>query len=92
MKPKEGDRVFMSKIKYKACIYARLSKDDGDDAKKESNSISNHGALDIAYPIAHHHISDEIKLILGYILISQLNIYCQSIAWRTFFCVFLNKT
>lgn len=35
----------MSKIKYKACIYARLSKDDGDDAKKESNSISNQKAL-----------------------------------------------
>lgn len=35
----------MSKVKYKACIYARLSKDDGDDAKKESNSISNQKAL-----------------------------------------------
>lgn len=34
----------MSKKKYKACIYARLSKDDGDD-KAESNSISNQKAL-----------------------------------------------
>lgn len=36
----------MSKKKYKACIYARLSKDDDDiESKKESNSISNQKAL-----------------------------------------------
>lgn len=34
----------MSKIKYQACIYARLSREDGDD-KVESNSISNQKAM-----------------------------------------------
>ena len=33
----------MSKKKYQACIYARLSRDDGD--KVESDSISNQRAL-----------------------------------------------
>lgn len=35
--------MFVSKEKYKACIYARLSKDDGD--KPESDSIGNQKAL-----------------------------------------------
>lgn len=34
----------MPKIKYQACIYARLSREDGDD-KVESNSISNQKAM-----------------------------------------------
>ena len=35
--------MFVSKESYKACIYARLSKDDGD--KPESDSIGNQKAL-----------------------------------------------
>lgn len=35
--------MFISKEKYKACIYTRLSKDDGD--KPESDSIGNQKAL-----------------------------------------------
>lgn len=35
--------MFISKDNYKACIYTRLSKDDGD--KPESDSISNQKAL-----------------------------------------------
>ncbi|MBQ6132549.1 MAG: recombinase family protein [Lachnospiraceae bacterium] len=35
--------MFVSKENYKACIYARLSKDDGD--KPESDSIGNQKAL-----------------------------------------------
>lgn len=35
--------MFVSKECYKACIYARLSKDDGD--KPESDSIGNQKAL-----------------------------------------------
>ena len=35
--------MFVSKEKYRACIYTRLSKDDGD--KPESDSIGNQKAL-----------------------------------------------
>lgn len=35
--------MFVSKEEYKACIYTRLSKDDGD--KPESDSIGNQKAL-----------------------------------------------
>ena len=46
--------MFISKEKYKACIYTRLSKDDGD--KPESDSIGNQKALIRDFIKAHPEI------------------------------------
>ena len=46
--------MFVSKEKYKACIYTRLSKDDGD--KPESDSIANQKALIRDYLKGHPEI------------------------------------
>ena len=53
--------MFISKDNYKACIYTRLSKDDGD--KPESDSISNQKALIRDFLKNHPEIQALIKVL-----------------------------